>query len=428
MTWLLQVVERNGVVGKFRWREGIMTSKQRIVLQVVGCLFFMALVPGVGSARGNDGFQQWLQSFYKRAARAGISRRTFDTTFAGVTSPNPDVLRKAAYQPEFTTEIWDYLDNRITPHAIAKGRVMGGLYQKTLAAINQRFGVKPPIILAIWSMETNYGAILLRSSRLHYVPRALATLAYGDKRRRSFAEKQLLAVLKIIQSGQIPARKMTGSWAGAMGHTQFIPTSYLAYGVDMDGDGRRDIWSSVPDALATAANLLHKNGWQPGRPWGREVVVPAGGGTYIGKTKTLGQWRQLGFSRPGGQGFADPAIRAELKMPAGPSGPGFLVMHNFFVIKHYNNSDFYALAVGLLADRLAGKKGMAQHWPRPADSLDRSEKIVLQKLLKKQGYYTGKIDGMLGNNTRKAIRAFQQKNGIRADGKPTKALLKALRR
>jgi membrane-bound lytic murein transglycosylase B len=380
------------------------------------------------AAQKDPAFLKWLEGFYPIAAKAGITRKTFDQAFAGVTAPDEDVLRKAAYQPEFTTEIWDYLDSRITPHAVKTGRVMAAVYAKTLKEVEQRFGVEPEVVLAIWSMETNYGAILLRTARLHHVPQALATLAYADKKRRKFAEKQLIAVLKIIQDGHIGADQVTGSWAGAMGHTQFIPTSYLAYGIDMDGDGKKDIWNSVPDALATAANLLHKNGWRTGKPWGYEVRMPPGGGKYKGQTKTLDKWRKLGFTRPSGKPFAEASQKAELKMPAGDSGPGFLVLRNFFVIKRYNNSDYYALAVGLLADRLAGREGLVQAWPRPPGSLSLDDKLELQKLLRDKGYYEGKIDGYLGNKSRRAIKAFQRKQGVQPDGKPTREVLDSLKR
>ncbi len=385
-------------------------------------------LPASAGREKDPAFLKWLDSFYSVAAGAGISRTTFDQAFTGVTAPDPEVLRKAAYQPEFNTEIWDYLDSRITEHAVSTGRLMGAVYRKTLAQIEERFEVEPQVVLAIWSMETNYGAILLRTARLHHVPRALATLAYADKKRRRFAEKQLIAVLKIIQDGHIGPEQLLGSWAGAMGHTQFIPTSYLAYGIDMDGDGKKDIWNSVPDALATAASLLHENGWRRGQPWGYEVRVPAGGARYRDQSKTLDQWRKLGFTRPGGQPFALPSAKAELKLLAGDKGPGFLVLRNFFVIKRYNNSNFYALAVGLLSDRIASREGMVQKWPRPPGSLSMADKLELQKLLRDRGLYKGKIDGYLGNRSRQAIRAFQRQQGLTPDGRPTRDVLEALQR
>ncbi|CAK8720889.1 Lytic murein transglycosylase [Candidatus Electrothrix laxa] len=373
-------------------------------------------------------FQAWLKAFYPRAAKQGISSDLYQQAFASITAPNNEVLRKAAFQPEFTTEIWDYLDTAVNAVTVAQGRVMAKKHQAWLDKISIRFGVEAPVLLAIWSIESRYGAVLERPGRLHYVPKALATLAYGDKKRRKFGEQQLIAALQIVQDGDVGFAQLYGSWAGAMGHTQFIPTSYQAYGVDMDKDGRRDIWNSVPDALATAANLLHKNGWRTGKSWGYEVRVPKGGARSKGQTKTLAQWRELGFTRPKGHSFPEPGTRAELKMPAGDRGPGFLAQRNFFIIKRYNNSDFYALAVSLLSDRLAGKQGMEQLWPRPANALFPEEKFEVQELLQAQGFYDGAIDGDLGAGTRKGIKAFQGRAGMVPDGKPTRAVLEALRK
>ncbi|MCI5126370.1 MAG: lytic murein transglycosylase, partial [Candidatus Electrothrix sp. AR5] len=249
----------------------------------------------------NPAFQAWLKAFAPRAAKQGINRDLYQQAFAGITAPDSEVLRKAAFQPEFTTEIWDYLDTAVNAVTVAQGRVMAKRYRVWLDRISTRFGVEAPVLLAIWSIESRYGAVLERPGRLHYVPQALATLAYGDKKRRKFGEQQLLAALQIVRNGDVGFAQLYGSWAGAMGHTQFIPTSYQAYGVDMDKDGRRDIWNSVPDALATAANLLHKNGWRTGKSWGYEVRVPKGGARFKGKTKTLAQWRKLGFTRPQGR-------------------------------------------------------------------------------------------------------------------------------
>jgi membrane-bound lytic murein transglycosylase B len=338
------------------------------------------------------------------------------------------VLEKATYQPEFTSKIWDYVDSRVNPYTVEIGRKMAARHAKTLDAIQRRFGVDKSILLAIWSMESNYGAVLTKDDRLHYVPRALATLAYADPKRAKFAKKQLIAALKILQNGDVPARQMTGSWAGAMGHTQFIPTSYLLYAVDADGNGHRDIWNSVPDALATSANLLMKNGWDTGRTWGYEVAVPASAAQQVGKTRTLAQWAALGVKRPNGKPFKDGDTRAMLKMPAGSDGPGFLMTANFFTIKNYNASDSYALAVGLLADQIAGFGGMQQRWPRPEGSLDITEKFELQTRLKTLGYYSGDVDGNFGSGSKAAIAAVQERFGMQPDGEPSLSLLHALRR
>lgn len=394
---------------------------------LLGCLLFTCCF-GTATATPVDhqSFQEFLESFYSEAAAKGISRQTYDRAFASVTEPDAKVLKKAAYQAEFTTKIWDYLDARVNPLSIVDGRIMASVYGKTLGGIEARFGVEASIILAIWSMESSYGAALLRTSRLHYVPQALATIAYADKRRQKFGRSQLLASLEILQAGDVSVDQLNGSWAGAMGHTQFIPTSFLAYGVDFDNDGRRDIWNSIPDALATAANLLYSNKWRTGKPWGYEVVVPASGVNLQGETKTVAQWQKLGFSRPGGVALGNLQDNAVLKMIGGNDGPGFLMLRNFFILKRYNNSDFYALAVGLLADRLAGNSAMQQLWPRPAGSLSATQKFRLQELLAEKGFYSGGIDGRIGPNSKEAIKTFQRKKGLAPDGEPSQNLLKTL--
>ncbi|OCW59367.1 lytic murein transglycosylase [Hoeflea olei] len=391
----------------------------------------LCLIAGLSAplpAHADAAFQQWISGFYATAAKAGITRATYEQAFRGVTAPDHDVLEKARYQPEFTTKVWDYLDSRVNPYTIAKGREMASRHGRTLAAIEKHFGVDRNILLAIWSMESNYGEILSKNDRLHYVPQALATLAYADKKRSKFARQQLIAALKILQAGDIAAHEMTGSWAGAMGHTQFIPTSYLAFAVDADGNGHRDIWNSIPDALATAANLLKKNGWRTGETWGYEAVAPRGGAKYEGQTKTLSQWAALGFSRPSGKGFPDGSRRAELKMPGGAGGPAFLMTKNFFVIKRYNASDSYALGVGVLADEIAGYGGVDQRWPRPAGMLDVKEKFELQTHLKRLGYYDGEIDGNFGSGSRAAIAAFQSRSGLTGEPLPSQKILDAIRR
>lgn len=393
-------------------------------------LILAAVVVGfsAGPARADASFVQWIEDFFPEAEKEGISRVTWDMAFAGVTEPDPSVLKKASYQPEFKAEIWDYLDARVNPLSIARGQEMSRRYQGTLDAVERRFGVRRWVILAIWSMESNFGAILEKTNRLHYVPRALATLAYGDPRRQKFARTQLVAALQILQAGDITPERMTGSWAGAMGHTQFIPTSYLAYGVDMDGNGRRDIWGSIPDALATAANLLKENGWRTGYTWGYEVVLPKDGEGFKDETMRLAQWQKLGYTRIGGRAYPRPSDKAVLKLPAGPDGPAFLMLKNFYVLKRYNNADAYALAVGLLADRLAGYGRLTKSWPRPPGALSVDEKFELQERLQQRGHYDGKIDGYLGEGTRKAIRSFQAQAGLEVDGKPNQELLMALRR
>jgi membrane-bound lytic murein transglycosylase B len=407
-----------------------MTQNHKYSLRGLALALIVTASAGLAplNARADQRFQKWIADFYQTAAQSGISKATYSKAFSGVTDPDPTVLEKAAYQPEFTTKIWDYIDSRVNPYTVQIGRKMAAKHASTLNAIERHFGVDKTILLAIWSMESNYGAVLDKDDRLHYVPRALATLAYADERRAKFAKKQLIAALKILQNGDISPDGMTGSWAGAMGHTQFIPTSYLLYAVDADNNGHRDIWNSVPDALATSANLLMKNGWDAGKTWGYEVAVPQGALKQVGKTHTLSQWAALGVTRPSGKGFKDGGSKAVLKMPAGSSGPGFLMTANFFTIKKYNASDSYAIAVGLLADEIAGYGGMKQRWPRPDGVLDVKEKFELQTRLKALGYYDGEVDGNFGSGSKAAIAVVQGRIGMQADGVPSLPLLNALRK
>lgn len=378
-------------------------------------------------ARADTAFKTWIVKFYETAAKSGISRSTYEKAFAGITEPDRDVLEKAAYQPEFKSVIWEYLDSRVNPYTVRIGREMAAKYGSTLNALERHFGVDKHILLAIWSMESNYGAVLEKPDRLHHVPQALATLAWGDPNRSKFARTQLIAALKILQSGDVTPKQLTGSWAGAMGHTQFIPTSYLLYAVDADGNGKRDIWHSVPDALATSANLLAKNGWQNGKTWGYEAVLPANGARLEGQTKTLAEWAKLGFARPNGKNFPRGTDRATLKLMAGANGPAFLMLKNFFVVKRYNAADSYALAVGLLADELAGHGGVQQSWPRPNGTLDIKQKFELQSRMKELGYYEGEVDGNFGSGSKAAISVIQKRLGMQPNGEPSRQLLEALR-
>ncbi|PZO76571.1 MAG: lytic murein transglycosylase [Mesorhizobium amorphae] len=393
---------------------------------LTGAGMSLALVLSALPAHADAGFQRWVAGFKQTAAEAGISGRTYDRAFRGVSEPDLEVLEKARYQPEFKADAWDYFDNRVQEHAIATGREMKRKYKPWLDRIEAKYGVDRHILLAIWSMESNYGAILENQSVMRNVVRSLSTLAYGDKKRAKFARTQLIAALKILQSGDIDESHLTGSWAGAMGHTQFIPTSYQLYAQDMDGDGHRDIWNSVPDALATAANLLRKNGWESGRTWGYEVALP-GKGKFPSGRATLSKWQQLGVSRASGKNFRNGAEQAELKLFDGRSGPVFLMTKNFRVIKAYNNSDKYALAVGLLADEIAGYGGMVADWKRPFTKLSFEQRQELQQRLSTHGYYDGKFDGKIGSGSRAAIMAYQERIGMSPDGHPSMEVLSTLR-
>lgn len=399
---------------------------RRLAEAAVAAGLSLALLYTPVPASADAGFERWVANFRATAAANGVSRSTFDRAFRNVTAPDAEVLEKARYQPEFTAPVWDYFDNRVNEQSIAVGREMARKWKPWLDKIEARYGVDRHILLAIWSMESNYGEILKNDSVMRNVVRSLATLAYADKRRAKFARTQLISALKILQRGDIDESHLTGSWAGAMGHTQFIPTSYQAYGVDIDGNGRRDIWNSVPDALATAANLLRKNGWQTGRTWGYEVSLP-GGRKFPGGRMSLGKWQSIGVVRASGKGFPNKSMSAELKLPDGRSGPVFLVTKNFSVLKRYNNADKYALAVGLLADEIAGYGGLAQDWNRPFTKLTFEERQELQKRLSMHGYYDGKLDGKIGAASRAAIMAYQTQAGLTADGHPSLEVLSTLR-
>lgn len=386
----------------------------------------IAVVFAAAPAFADAGFQRWVQDFRGVAQQQGVSAETYDRAFQGVSAPDPEVLEKANHQPEFKAPVWEYFDNRVHDESISTGRSMANRWSSWLDRIEQRFGVEREVLMAIWSMETNYGEALENDRMMRHLPRSLATLAYADSRRAKFARSQLISALKILQRGDIDPANLEGSWAGAMGHTQFIPTSYEAYAVDIDGDDRRDIWNSVPDALATAANLLSQNGWRTGQTWGYEVVLPPGRKFPAG-TMSLADWASIGVVRANGRDFPRPSDSAELKVPEGRDGPAFLVTKNFFVLKRYNNADKYALAVGLLADRVAGHGGLTRDWNRPFERLSFSETQELQKRLSAHGYYDGAIDGRIGAMSRDAIKAFQAQSGLAQDGHPSKGVLSRLR-
>jgi len=371
-------------------------------------------------------FQRWVGQFRATATSSGVSGAIFDRAFAGVTSPDPEVLELARNQPEFNAPVWQYFDNQITDESVGNGRRMAQQHRRTLDAVERRFGVDRHIVLAIWSIESRYGEALTNPRIVRNIVRSLSTLAYADSRRQKFARSQLIAALKILQNGDVDVRQLTGSWAGAMGHTQFIPTSYQTWAVDMDGNGKRDIWNSIPDALGSAANLLRQNGWRPGHAWGYEVVLPQGRKFPAGRM-TLAQWQAIGVVRANGQAYPRANDQAELKVLEGRDGPAFLVLHNFNMLKRYNSSDRYALAVGLLADQIAGHGQLSRDWNRPFTRLRFNETQELQKKLSAHGYYDGEIDGRIGPASREAIKALQGRMGISPDGHPSKELLMRLR-
>lgn len=381
-------------------------------------------------ALADAGFRKWINSFASVAAKNGIKRSTYNSVFKGVTKIDEEVLTKARYQPEFVSKVWDYLDSRVTSWTIETGQQKRVELKSWLDKIEAKYGVDRDILLAIWSMESSYGQYLERPGAVHHIGRALATLAYKDKRRRKFARQQLIAALKIIQNGDISAKGMVGSWAGAMGHTQFIPTSYQAWAVDINGDGKRDVWNFAPDALASSANLLKKNGWVKGQTWGYEVKLPRGFNTKRANKNgfTIGDFKKMGVKRANGKPFPRNKDKAVLKLLGGKTGPAFLMLKNFYVLKRYNNANKYALGVGHLADRIQGGGPLVQEWPRGYKSLSETERKEVQKKLAALGFYKGDIDGNIGSGSRKAIKKWQQKAGLTPDGFPSRVVLDKLRK
>lgn len=369
-------------------------------------------------------FSDWLAALKVEARAAGISDATLEAAFAGV-EPNPRVQELDNSQPEFTRQIWDYLDSAVSDTRVARGRELLAQYAEPLSVIAARYGVQPQYVVAIWGIESNFGANFGDFS----VIRSLASLAY-EGRRTAFFRRHLLAALEILESGDISPDQMLGSWAGAMGHTQFMPTAYLQYATDYDGDGRRDIWSSSTDALASTANYLNDKGWVNGERWGREVTLLPDFDYALadGETRrSLSVWNGLGVRAADGTALPAADMQAALIVPAGARGPGFLLYENFGVIKAYNNATAYALAVGHLGDRIAGGGPFVSSWPRDLAPLSRDENFELQQLLTDLGYDLGTVDGIVGPATRAALRQFQVAQGLTADGFPTPDVLVLLR-
>ena len=382
-------------------------------------------VGGAASPAAADAaFDRWVDGFWPVARDAGVRQQTFQRAFAGVT-PDPDTIRLMGRQSEFVKPIWEYLDTAVSDTRVEKGREMLQTYARELAEIERRYGVDREAVIAIWGMETNYGSFMGK----HYVVRALATLAYAAPRRQKFWNRELVTALKILDAGHVRPENMEGSWAGAMGHTQFMPSSWKQYSSDFDGDGRRDIWTNIPDALASTANYLKRHGWRSGKTWGYEVVLPRG--FDYGKAeaeKTLADWQRLGVRRTNDRSFPRPSDDAVLVLPAGASGPAFLMLRNFYVIKRYNNATAYALAVGHLADRIIGGGPFAQSWRRDALPLNRTQARDLQTLLNRRGFNVGSVDGRVGPATRRGIRAYQRAAGLIPDGYASVALLEHISR
>jgi len=380
--------------------------------------------PATSSLSDAQGFQQWVAAFRAEAAGRGISQATLATAFDTVQFL-PKVIDSDQSQSEFTKSVWTYLDSAVSPDRIRNGQAMLAQWSSAANSAEQRYGVPKQVVVAIWGIESNYGQ---NFGNIEIID-ALATLGY-EGRRQDFAKGELYAALQILQQGDISRDRMLGSWAGAMGNTQFLPTVFLSYAVDADGDGRRDIWGSIPDVMASTANYMVYLGWQRGQPWGVEVTLPPGFDYSVAELTTklpVAQWAAMGVRPVSGRTL--PALGdASVITPAGARGPAFLVGPNFGVIMKYNASTSYALAVGHLSDRLAGGGPIAGAWPRDEQPLSRNEVIELQTLLEAKGFSTGGApDGLLGPATRKAIRGWQVSKGQIPDGFATTSLLQAVR-
>jgi membrane-bound lytic murein transglycosylase B len=370
----------------------------------------------------NAGFDAWVASFRPRALGQGIAPATFDRAFTGA-GFLPGVIERDRNQVEFTRTLEDYLSIAASDERVAKGRAALARHGATLAAIEARFGVEAHVVTAVWGLESFFG------ERRGDVPvvSALATLAY-DGRRGAFFESQLVAALRILQNGDVGPERMTGSWAGAMGHTQFIPTSFLAYAVDFTGDGRRDIWSDDPsDALASAAAYLSRSGWRRGQPWGVEVQLPAGFAGPLGRdtTRSPAAWAAAGVRDMDGRAVPDHGPASILVPQRG--GPGFMVFANFGAILRYNNSVNYAIGVGHLSDRLIGGPPIRGTFPPDAAGMSKADRQDLQRRLTAAGFDTGGSDGVIGPNTRAAIAGYQTRTGLAVTGEPSLDLLARLR-
>jgi membrane-bound lytic murein transglycosylase B len=380
-------------------------------------------LPPALTPSGSPSFDAWLTSFYPKAAAAGVPQEVLGRELKGLT-PNDRVSALDSRQPEFSRPVGAYIQGAISADRIAQGRSRRASLA-FLPAIEARYGVPRDIVIAIWAMESGFGAMQGDFD----VVRSMATLA-ADGRRRGFAEDQLIAALKIIASGEFPRSRLIGSWAGAMGQTQFIPTTFLSTAVDGDGDGRRDIWGSSADALASAANLLGKAGWRKGESWAVEVNARPGFdfGLTEGPRDPPAAWADRGVTRADGSSWssADSASAAELVAPSGAGGPLFLLFPNHFAIREYNNSIAYALAVGLLADRFAGSGPLIRPWP-PETPLALTDRMAAQQALAKAGHDLGTPDGVVGIRTRAALRAWQKSRGLTADGYLSPEMVRRLR-
>jgi membrane-bound lytic murein transglycosylase B len=385
----------------------------------------MRLVPAVvallllGSTPARaESFTEFLRAFEAKALAAGVSQTVYELSTEGLTA-DPTIPDLVTTQPEFTTPVWEYLDQRVTDTRVAAGMKAMAANRALFAAMGKRFGVDPYVLGAIWGIETNYGSVLTSTKLIKPIVRSLATLVYHQRDRLEGDTKDLIAALLLVQRGPLDARHLVGSWAGAIGHLQVNPTNVIAHGTDGDGDGKIDLHNSLADALATSAKFLLDLGYAPGVDWGFEVDVPAGFDYLLAdreKLRPISFFVERGVGRVRGKGFADRSIPVFLYAPAGAKGPKFLMTRNYLVLKGYNFSDSYALAVAHLADRLKGAGEFASSWPRDTAFPNLAQRKAIQQALIRLGFYDGPADGRIGPISQAAYARYQASRGEVADG------------
>ena len=384
---------------------------------LVPCLALLLLA----SPANADEFHSCLNGLRGAASAKGVSGGTFDAATANL-QPDMKVLEYLDFQPEFKTPVWDYLAALVDDERVADGKAAMSKHAAALESAQSRFGVDKYVIAGVWGVESNFGQSMGKRSLVQ----SLGTLScYG--RRQTYFRTEFVSVLQILEHGDIAPEHLNGSWAGAFGQTQFMPSTFLRMAVDGDGDGARDIVDSVPDAVASTANYLAKSGWQTGLPWGMEVNLPKGyaGGSGRGNKRSFSDWAAAGFTAVSGKGF--PSGSAGLLLPAGREGPAFLVTKNFDAIYAYNASESYALAIAHLGDRMKGGGVFVHGWPIEDEPLSRAQRREVQALLNKNGYNVGEPDGAIGTKSREAIADFQKKHGLNPNGQAMLSVLEALR-
>lgn len=388
-----------------------------LAAHLIIALVFMS---GGAAYAQNANFQAFIESFRSQALAEGVSGEVYDRAMTGLTA-NERVVRANNNQPEFVRPIWEYIEGAVSQRRLDGGHEQIAANATLFDGLEDEYGVPREVLTAVWAMESNFGQV----KGNHNLFQALATLAY-DGRRQRYGRNQLIAALKISQQEGIDPSQMTGSWAGAFGHTQFIPTTFLGYAVDGDGDGVRDLWNSHADALASAASYLNRSGWDSERDWGMEVKLPEGFNFALANAdikRSVDGWSAMGVRKITDEPMLASNVQAEIILPAGAAGPAFLITGNFDAIMRYNPATSYALAISYLSDGLRGRPGILGAWPYGEDQLSLRNRITLQEGLEELGFPTGGADGIIGPNTRQAIRDFQTSRNLTADGYPSSGLL-----